>query len=100
MKHTLKAFGIVLILGIVVFSFIFYDAFTWAEKSFIKGEVHKGVVLWYLENRPLNLMNASVEGLPVELQQEGLIVECAVVSRETNAGAFDYHVVVRDCRKV
>lgn len=99
MKQFLKALGVILILGIIVLGFIFYDAFMWAEKSTIKGEVHRGVEFWYLENRPLNLMNASVEGLSTELQQEGLLVECAVVSREVNAGAFDYHVVVQDCRE-
>lgn len=89
-----------LVIGVIVLgtlSATIYDALTWAEKSTVKGIVHKGAAYWYLENYPFTILNASVEGLPINLQQEGIKVKCKFIRRETNAGGFDYHLIVSEC---
>ena len=105
-KKTKLAIGALVLVCLIG---LLYEGYFWTERSTIKGKVvqlrdaqgQRGDS-WALENQPFSWwLTVTLQDLPADLKQDGITIECNVVSMDTSEGnkGIDAYAVVDNCKR-
>jgi hypothetical protein len=107
-RSVLAVVATIVLIGVGIIALLL-EGYFWTERSKIKGRViqltnadGEKMDSWALENQPFSWdLTVKLQDLPSELKQDGITIECDVVSMDTSEGnpGIDGYAVVNGCER-